>query len=301
MRGMKRLTLLGLLTLGCWREKTVPFDFGDGTIQLPEKFRQQHRATEREPDSIRHYFRRVYDTHLNGQTSYAEELVISRLAPTLAEQEFRQLLARGHFDAMTSQQGYETRMSDGWEWQFGERLYEQHPVKEPALVVRLIDWPRRAVLTWYGYRKHFDQTQAQAHLRTIYQSLVWLDADWAARFRQYEQWKGNGWMDAYFENLPQLTAALEKLGLKVPYQEYIGSVSNWERNGRWAAAIDGERPGHLHLVDLEATGTCSAREEISPDLRAGFAALGVAGCIRVHRLNLWEKQPDIAGWFRRLT
>lgn len=213
------MTLLSLLTLSCFRSDPVEIDFGDGKIELPKKF--QHRAgyTERDPDSVRHHFQLMNDTHWNGQTSYAEGLVVSIFSPRLGQVEFGEKLAARRYDAV-------------------------------------------------------------AQLRAIHASLR-VEEPLVSRFEDYEKWAGNKWMGVYFANQPLLLEALRTVGLALPNQANIWSVSAWERKGRY-------------LVDLEAADGCAKPGDLAPGLRYSFGQQFEGGkvpeCFGLKKLNLWEKQ-----------
>lgn len=286
--------LLTLLTFGCYKQKAVTHDFGYGTIDLPKDYRFDSRKTERDPDSVRFTFTRVNDTHMNGQTSYAEYLVVSHLAPDLSEADFRAHLNRGRYDALTTRQPYSTETDGATEFQISSTLYERHPVTEPAMVIRLVDFPRRRVIAWYGYTKRYNLAKAKDYLRQIQTSLHWT-VDLDSRFPDYRKWQGNDWMDAYFENQKLLGPALDTLGLETPFQQFIGDVSSWQSKGNYHVAIDGERPATLHLVEVTDGQPCSALTDISPDLRLAFRQIfpkqKIPPCFKVHKLGFWQKFP----------
>ncbi len=287
------MTLLSLLTLSCFRSDPVEIDFGDGKIELPKKFQHRSGYTERDPDSVRHHFQLVNDTHWSGQTSYAEELVVSIFSPRLGPKEFGEKLAARRYDALSTIEPYSVEKESGLEWQFSTVVYGRHPVKEAAILVRLIDPARRVMLGWYGYQKRFPKAKAMEQLRAIHASLQ-VEESLASRFEDYEKWAGNEWMEAYFANQPLLLEALRTIGLALPNQANIWTVSTWERKGRYLAAIDGEKPSYLHLVDLEAADGCAKASEIAPGLRYSFGQQFEGGkvpeCFGLKKWNLWEKQ-----------
>jgi len=261
--------LLTLLTFGCYKQKAITFDFGHGSIELPKDFRFDDRKTDRDPDSVRFTFTRVNDTHMNGQTSYAEYVVVSHLAPNLSEASVRQFLNKGRYDALSIKQPYSIEKDVGLEFQISSTQYERHPVSEPAIVIRLIDFPNRRVIGWYGYTKRYKLAKAKEYLKQILASLT-LDPALDKRFADYEKWQGNDWMGAYFDNQKLLAPALDTIGLETPFQQFIGDVGNWQSKGNFHVAIDGERPAHLHLVEVTNTQPCSTMNDISPDLRLSF-------------------------------
>jgi len=299
--------LLSLLTLGCFKQKAVTLDFGYGTINLHKDFRFEPREIQREPDSARFAFTRVNDTHMNGQTSYAEKLVISHLAPDLDLQAFRKLLNSSHYDALPTKQPYSIEQEDNLEFQISSTQYERHPVSERAIVIRLIDFPNRRVIGWYGYAKRFKVPEAKAYLKQILTTLT-IDKQIDTRFPDYKKWEGNDWMEAYFNNRDRFAEALDILGLTTPSQQYIGDVSNWESKDNWHVAVDGDRPSLVHLVQTNVQQPCSTMNDISPILRRSFqeilSKLNSPNCFKVHHFNLWQKLPEagnpIADWVKSI-
>lgn len=302
---MRMALLLSLLTLGCYKSKPVTFDFGYGHLELNKDFRYDARRTERDPDSVRFTFTRVNDTHMNGQTSYAETVVLSQIHPNLPESEFRAYLNRGRYDALYTKQPWSIEMDGPLELQVSSTTYERHPVTEPAIVLRLIDKQNHRVLSWYGYAKRYKLADARQHVKAIYASLS-VDPVLYTRFADYTAWQGNGWMDAWFANKDSLIAALRAFHLDLPFQQYIGDTSSWQSGGKLFAAIDGERPSYLHVVQLADSGACSTLDDIAPPLRESFRQLFpkqvLPPCFRVHKLNLWQKMADspnaIEAWMR---
>ncbi len=298
---------LYLLTLGCFKQKAVTLDFGHGTITLHKDFRFEPREIQREPDSVRFAFTRVNDTHWNGQTSYAEKIVVSHLAPDLDPQAFRKLLNAGHYDAFFTKQPYSIEPQENLEFQISSGQYEQQPVSERAHVIRLIDLPNRRVIAWYGYAKRYKVPEDKTYLKQILASLT-IDKQIDTRFPDYKKWEGNDWMEAYFDNRDRFAQALDILGLSTPFQPYIGDVSKWESKENWHVAIDGDRPSIVHLVQSNTQQPCSTINDISPILHRSFQEILLnqksRNCFKVHHFNLWQKLPEagnpIAGWVKSI-
>ncbi len=297
--------LLSVISFGCYSSKPAAFDFGYGTVELPKAYRFDPRGTERLPDHVRFLFTRVNDTYWNGQTSYAENLVLSVINPNLSDATTRALINRGGLDALSTKQPFSSEIDSGLEFQIAAAHYERHPVNEAATVVRLIDRPRRRVLAWYGYNKHYSVAKAKSYLKEINNSIQ-IDPAIYTRFPDYEKWKGNAWMDAYFENKTLLIEALKPYNLGLPFQQYIGDTSAWESHENLMVAIDGERPAQLHFVELHTGQPCSSLNEISPDLRLSFResfqGKPLPACFKVHKLNFWIKHTGgpnpIEAWLR---
>jgi hypothetical protein len=291
----KMALLLTLLTFGCYRSKPATIDFGHGSIVLDKEYRFDERQTRREPESVRFMFTLVNDTHINGQTSYAENLMVSHLAPSLSEPDFRKLLNKGQFDVLSTKTPYSIEMDGNLEFQISSTIYERHPVTQPAILVRLIDYPNRRVIGWYGYTKHYKPAKAKEYLKQVLASVTLDPAVLDARFADYEKWKGNDWMGAYFDNQKLLAPALDTIGFETPFHQFIGDVSTWQSKGNLHLAIDGERPAYLHLVEVTGDQPCATINDISPDLRPGFKKIfekqGLPTCFKVHKFNFWLPQP----------
>ncbi len=299
--------LLSILTLGCFKQKAVTLDFGHGSISLHKDFRFEPREIQREPDSARFAFTRVNDTHINGTTSYAEKIVVSHLAPDIDQQAFRKLLNSGLYDALFTKQPFSIEHEDNLEFQISSTQYESHPVSEKAIVIRLIDFPRRRVIAWYGYAKRYKVLEAKTYLKQILASLT-IDPNLDTRFPDYKKWKGNDWMEAYFNNRDRFAEALDILGLTTPFQQFIGDLSNWESKDNWHVAIDGDRPSIIHLVQTNTQQPCSTINDISPILRRSFKQIfpkqNLPTCFKVHHFNFWQKLPGegnpIADWVKSI-
>ncbi|MBL8177212.1 MAG: hypothetical protein JNK48_21235 [Bryobacterales bacterium] len=197
------------------RRPPITVDLGGiAEVQLREDLRLDARDTEQNGDRATFRFRRVNDTHLNGQTSYAEQLTLSLLAPDLPAA-----------DSLDVQQS----------------VYERHPVKQDAWRIRMTDAKTGIELDWTGYRKHYSRPQAEAHLRAIAGSLRWKQ-DRATHFAQHRDWSGADWPAVFRHNMATLNHALA--AQRMPPV----STGQWTSHRQWLYAVDEERPQRFHLV-----------------------------------------------------
>ncbi|MBS1826625.1 MAG: hypothetical protein JST93_15020 [Acidobacteria bacterium] len=212
------LAVVALVAYACARQRrsvpvVVDLD-GIAEMQLRADLRLDSRETEQTGDRSTFHFRRVNDTHINGQTSYAEFLTVSLLAEDLPVAE-----------SLTME----------------ETVYEQHPVKEPAWRVKLVDAKAGVSLEWMGYRKQYNADHAKEYVREMAAGVRW-KKDRAEHFAAHRDWSTSGWAAAYQENLRLLHAALASKGLPAVV------AGRWTRHGEWRYTIDNERPQRFHLV-----------------------------------------------------
>lgn len=206
---------------GARRRTVVRVDLdGVAEVGLRDDLRMDVRDTEQTGDRTTFVFRRVNDTHLNGQTSYAEVLTLSLLAEDLPVGE------RFDVEAM---------------------VYERHPVKADAWRVRMTDLQAGVELDWMGYQKHYSREKAEAYVREMAASVRWL-VDRGRHFAGHRDWGGD-WRAVFARNVALLNAELVRLGM-VGVEE-----GRWSRAGHWRYAVDGERPQRFHLVRVIADVT----------------------------------------------
>jgi hypothetical protein len=282
-----------LLSLVGAQAKFVPLDFGYGVIHLDKKFRFRADQTDREPTHLRFHFTLVNDTHLNGQTSYAEELTLS-------------VPAQPCRFPLKASSAVQTLTEGSIEFQYAMAQYDRDPVHEAVIVGCLTNHAKSRTLSWYGFAKRYKAEAAKEYLMRIDASLE-VDPISEAKWEEYRAWAANGWMEANFANKPKLIAALERQGFDLPYQPYIGALSTWQRKDGASVAIDGERPAHLHFVQAASTNPTttlrfeagrwrqSGSVQISADLLPEFAEKldkTRTHNFRVCRFNLWQPLPQ---------
>ena len=211
-------------------------------VTLPEDLRYDARMLEQTPDAVLFTFQRVNDTHLNGMTSYAEELRIQVVAPDCPAEAWERILREG--SPFRGQQGpAQTQVEGKLTWESRAGVYERHPVREPSWTLRLIDGESRMVLTWWGYQKQYTLEQARANLAYA-RGRLRLKKDLLSYLRPHRPWAVETTEATYQANLQQVQAALEELGFP-PLPK-----SGWARHQQWRYLIDDERPKQFQLVRL---------------------------------------------------
>lgn len=212
------LAVVLLVAYACARQRrNVPVvaDLdGIAEMQLRADLRLDSRDTEQTGDRTTLHFRRVNDTHINGQTSYAEFLTVALLAEDLPVAE---------------------------SFTMEETVYEQHPVKEPAWRVKLVDAKAGVSLDWMGYKKQYNADRAKAYVREMAAGLRW-KKDRAAHFAAHRDWSTSGWPAVYEANLRLLNAALAEKGFPAV------APGQWTSHGEWRYTVDNERPQRFHFA-----------------------------------------------------
>lgn len=215
------LILAAITAYACSHRRRPPIAVdldGIAEVHLPPDLRLDSRDTELTGDQTTFHFRRVNDTHLNGQTSYAELLTLSLLAEDLPATE-----------------GFEIK----------ETIYERHPVKEPAWRIRLTDPKAGVAIDWQGYKKHYTAEKAKAYVIQIRDSLHWKQ-DRAAHFQSHRNWSTPKWPAVFRNNVQLLNAALSAIHFP-PVEQ-----GRWVTHQNWRYIIDNERPQRFHLVRVIA-------------------------------------------------
>lgn len=254
---MKPVLLAGLLiavalgTMACfllrrsriWSEMKpagVNLD-GLAEIQVPPDLRYDPEATEKDGDAARFRFQRVNDYHLNGQTSYAENLLVVIAAPDVDHALLAARRDRGVFDPGKPGPAVEDAHEGPLHWQVFSMTYRRDPVEEPAHFVRLTDEGAGVVYIWWGYQKQYTVEQAKANLKFLRSTLKLAPerAAWFEKLRSYSTASRDN--DAAY-NLQLLATALRELGF--PPAE----AGRWTRYQDWRYTIDSERPQQFHLV-----------------------------------------------------
>ncbi|MGC4051259.1 MAG: hypothetical protein QM757_18015 [Paludibaculum sp.] len=254
---MKPALLVGLLfavalgTSACflfrksrnWTElKQTSIDLDSlASVKVPADLKYDADATTRNGDTAQFQFRRVNDTHLNGQTSYAETMLITIAAPDLDHASFDAQKRKGSFD-VTRPSGPGQSSTDGpLQWEIFETVYERHPVKEPAYYLRLTDAEAGVAITWLGYQKQYTVEQAQANLKYL-RGTITVAPTRAGYFEKLREYKTSSRAEDSARNLALLSSAFQELG----YPPAV--VGSWTRHGPWRYIIDSGRPQQLHMV-----------------------------------------------------
>jgi hypothetical protein len=198
---------LSIWPLACARERRAEVKLGEfGSLAINEKLRLREEETEVTGDWARFRFRRVNDTHLNGQTSYREFLEVRLVADD---------------------------WDGGWpEWEVRREIYEQHPVRQPALRVKRWDAGKRVYMDWLGWEKDFDEAGAKAYLMEI-EGRVKESGRKMELLKARRDWPETGWAENCAANLRELGVAYRR-GL--------------QRDGEWLMAVDDGRPRKFYLL-----------------------------------------------------
>lgn len=254
---MKPVLLVGLLlavalgTMACflfrksriWSEMklaTVDLD-GLAEVRAPADLRYDPEALHKDGDTAQFRFQRVNDTHINGQTSYAENLLITIAAPDLDRAALLNHRDRGFYDPTKPGPAVQDTREGPLQWQIFSMTYERHPVTEPAHFLRLTDVNSGIILVWWGYQKQYTIEQARANLRYLLGTIK-VKSDRAAYFEELRDYRTSSRDADRARNLELLAGALRELGFP-PAGE-----GRWTRHDSWSYVIDSERPQQFHLV-----------------------------------------------------
>ena len=167
-------------------------------------------------DSTKFEFRRVNDTHINGQTSYAEDMQLTLFAEDL---EWERIDPTGDVD-----------------WKITNEVYERHPVTEPSWRIVHLNREKRAIINWRGFRKHYDLPAAKQYVQRIMDSIT-ITGNRREHFAAHRDWPANTWQQNHTANV----VALERIFGKLPQGQ-------WQSEGIWHFTIDTERPRHFVLI-----------------------------------------------------
>jgi|GEM_PF-2428370 len=240
--GVAAIVLAGALLLGCFRRDRVwqEVSLGEvGRIRVPVDLKLQTDEEKATQDYAAFTLRRVHDTHLNGQTSYAEDLQITVFAEDFEVERiergtesfgFGTILRRPKDDV--AEEGRDGRL----QWKITRKTYERHPVTEPSWRVLMLDRERRVLLDWRGFRKQYDLAAAKGNARSMVESAAVSDGR-KAYFAGRRDWPAEGWDKNYAEN----NAALRAMFGEMPEGE-------WKADGPWKVMIDKERPRQFVMM-----------------------------------------------------
>jgi hypothetical protein len=209
-----------------------------GRVRLPAELRPDGYEARETGDWAAYGFRRVHDTHLNGQTSYAEALEV-----TVYAEDFPLGAGEGR-----------------WEWTVTAEVYERHPVTEPSWRVVLVDRERRVRLEWRGFQKQYRVETAKRNLLFVAEGLA-LGGDRAAFFAARRDWEPGTWATFYAENR---RAVERELGMVLP-------VGEWREKEGWRYGIDNGRP--QRLIAMRRLG--ADRREAPVDFRGPVTSYSV--------------------------
>jgi hypothetical protein len=240
--GVVGLAAAGLLLLGCFRRNQVWQEVALGELgraRIPEDLRlrpQEEKATQ---DYVAFEFQRIHDTHINGQTSLAEEMQITLFAEDLEWERIERGTYHFGFATITRRPKDDVveETTDGpLRWKITREVYERHPVTEPSWRVLLLHREKRVLLEWRGFRKQYDLEAAKRNARQMMDSVT-VSGDRKAYFAIRRDWPADTWEQNYVENVAALRVVFGNL-----------AEGQWRSDGPWRFAIDRERPRRFLLM-----------------------------------------------------
>lgn len=240
--GVIGLAAAGVLLLGCFRRERVWQEVALGNLgraRLPADLRLEPTEEQATQDYAAFAFQRVKDTHINGQTSYAEQTQLTIFAEDLEWER----IERGTHDfgfATIARRAKDDAVEEGTDgplrWKITREIYERHPVTEPSWRVLLLHREKRVLLDWRGFRKQYDLEAAKRNARQMMESVV-VSGDRKAYFGARRDWPADTWETNYAENVASLQAIFGEL-----------TEGQWRTDGPWRFAIDQERPRRFVLM-----------------------------------------------------
>jgi len=316
--GVVGLAAAGVLLLSCFRRERVWHEIalGDlGRARLPEDLRLQPDEEQSTQDYAAYVFRRVHDTHINGQTSYAEQMQITVFAEDLEWDRIERGTYSFGFAAIARRPKDDVveETADGpLRWKITREIYERHPVTEPSWRVLLLHREKRVLLDWRGFRKQYDLEAAKRNARQMLESVV-VSGDRKSYFETRRDWPPDTWAHNYTENVAALRAIFGEL-----------AEGQWRTDGPWRFAIDRERPRRLVLMrrlgktekpdgpmdfrgpvtrysflqdylrqDNQGGGGGMLSQDMLEGMRAGFEDPAAYYYYSVQTLNLWKRHESI--------
>lgn len=213
---------------------------GVAQIMLPKGLKLLERTT-RTPDYLEYNFEKVNDTHINGTTSYAEEMVVVLFAPDFPRERFDADLANGLITFIGRSPGAGDPGANGLRWKVREIVYDRHPVKEPSWQIRVDNRERGIVVNWRGFKKTYTLEQAKSNLTELIEKMS-VSNSLLADFQTRRSWAPSGWEKAYAANLAVAKAVLAEKQLS------LAATDSLAIKGQWRLYVDSERPQQLHVI-----------------------------------------------------
>ena len=223
------------------QQQTIQNLDGIATMPLPQQYRAEDYRTQRTPDFNSYAYRRPYKSHLNGQTSYAEDLTVTLLAPDFPRERLDRMLLSGDIGGFYRDPALGEADADGRRWVVRETVYEQHPVTEPSWDIRVDDPARGLVARWRGFKKEYTVEDARRNLSALLSSIT-VSPKIADDFGTRRSWAPTGWEPAYTANTKVVRDVLAEFKLELPVADAI------TRHDKWRIFLDDQRPQQLHLV-----------------------------------------------------
>lgn len=242
--GLVGIVAAGVFLLGCFRRGAVLQEvaLGElGRVRVREDLRKTSADPQITPDYAAFAFQRLNDTHLNGYSSYAEDLQITVFAEDLELERIERgthefgyaSILRGPKDDIVEEATVGTL-----QWKIMRVVYDRHPVLEPSWRVLLLDRQRRVLFEWRGFQKQYSLEEAKRAVQSMVDSLSLAEGR-AAFFAPRRSWSVDTWRQNYVENVAALEALLGKT-----------EEGRWRTDGPWRYAIDRERPQRFVLMRL---------------------------------------------------
>lgn len=252
---------------------------GVAEVRLPRDLHYDPEATRRSGDYAGFVFSRVDGHHLNGMTSYAENLEIYFAAPDLAESAFDSLAARGTFDNFRRATAIRTERHGPIQLDLFSGTYDRDPVHEPTWSIRLTHRAARIAVSWWGYQKTYTLDQARENLQHLHAQIK-PSGTIAAFLQRSRTYDSAAWQAVRDRNLAALNDALRDLGLP-PVQ-----TGAWTHHGGLRYLIDNNRPQQFHLVQPIAHTRL-------PD--GPFKLLGPLTAFRFIQNTWWQDNQGLGG------
>ncbi len=177
---------------------------------------------------------RVNSSHLNGTTSYAENMQVTVFAPDMPLERIERSRKRFGFTMLRRWEKDDVveETKDGrWQWKVTRVMYDKDPVHEPSWQLVLLDREARVMYDWRGFRKQYELETAKKNLRFMAESAT-VAAERGAFFTARRDWVEAERQGLYAENLVKVERAL---GFRL-------EPDVWHVEGPWRYAIDNERP-----------------------------------------------------------
>ena len=234
--GLVGMAVAGVFLLGCFRRERLWAEvaLGElGRLRTPAELRERPRDPDITQDYAAFTFQRVHDTHLNGQTSYAEELQITVFAEDLElERIERGTHAFGYASILSRPKDdvVEQLTVGHLQWKVTREIYERHPVREPSWRVLALDRERRVLLDWRGFQKKYNLAEAKQHVQSLLDALS-LREGRKDFFASRRDWPADSWRQNYDRNVAALGQAVKGGGGRTGLGD-LRSIQNGR--GVWA-------------------------------------------------------------------
>ena len=201
------------------KEKSITVELDDlATLRAPEGLRYRPHRKLPNGNQEPYELARHYKSHLNGQSSNAENLTITIYAEDVP-----------------------VEPGEGrWLWTVKPEIYHRDPVHEPSWSIRLLDREANIELDWRGFQKHYTVETAKRNLQWMAETIV--TPNRKAWFQARRDWPTDGWRDNLAQNLPRVQSELAALGMPPAVE------GQWTAHGDLRYTLDHDRPQHFILA-----------------------------------------------------